>query len=445
MKVNSIDIKWPELFKPIVGLKTNVSNRITIEREVIPIIFVPGIMGSRLQNSTGKKVWDPDDNSFMLRNYGKYNVTAGKRKALLIGDQFEPKYLQASNNDSEHNKKFTNEKDSNRAERGWGSVFWSSYGNLLTALQNHEWDEPLRHCFEFPVHAFGYNWTDTNFNAGKELSKTIDEIIKSYKTNGRESKGVILVSHSMGGLVCRSACNLHGAEKQVLGVLHGVQPTTGAAAAYWRMKARFERPHGSPNWVLWDWLRNPTKMLKHRVFGKITSWTLGTDGEEVTSLLGNAPGGLELLPNQHYSNNNNRSQWLHIPNREGVVNSLPRSGNPYEETYRNKEDVFWRMVNPAYLDPQKNSFVNSDANLKKMENSWESYLNNLELAEYFHDMLKNDRHKNTYQFYSSGYETVDEIVFTRNQYAPSFGADMRKAIGIRTSSATRGKYLVNLN
>ena len=180
MTVNSINIKWPELFKPIPGLRTDVSNRIIIEREIIPIIFVPGIMGSRLEDSGGKKAWDPDDDGFMLKKYGMYDVTAGMRKKLLIGKQFDPGYLSVSNNDAEHNKVFAHEKDSTRVERGWGGVFWSSYGDLLNSLQNHEWKEPASLCFDFPVYAFGYNWTDTNSNAGKKLADKIEEIILAY-------------------------------------------------------------------------------------------------------------------------------------------------------------------------------------------------------------------------------------------------------------------------
>ncbi|KIE43485.1 hypothetical protein [Geobacter anodireducens] len=68
-EINQIDIKWWELFDTIRGLRTEVQNRIVIEREVIPIIFIPGIMGSRLKFAKGKKqgtrAWDPDSSGFM--------------------------------------------------------------------------------------------------------------------------------------------------------------------------------------------------------------------------------------------------------------------------------------------------------------------------------------------------------------------------------------------
>src|SRR5438046_7258926 len=91
--VNTIKVKWPQLFKPIQGLKADVLNKIVIEREVVPIIFIPGIMGTRLKNPTGKKVWDPDDVGFMVKHYGLVKSQAPQRKALLIGKSFDLDYL----------------------------------------------------------------------------------------------------------------------------------------------------------------------------------------------------------------------------------------------------------------------------------------------------------------------------------------------------------------
>jgi|GEM_PF-6882388 len=56
-------IKWWELFKPIEGLQCGegLTNKLVIEREVIPIVFAPGIMATPLKNKKGDRVWDPDD------------------------------------------------------------------------------------------------------------------------------------------------------------------------------------------------------------------------------------------------------------------------------------------------------------------------------------------------------------------------------------------------
>jgi len=402
--INYIDIDWPQLLKPMPGVKTNFFNRIRVRREVIPIIFVPGIMGSRLKQSTGESVWDPDRAIMcMLIKYGGWWNTPAQRKRMLIGNSFKPEFLMVNENDRRHNKRFWRSYDPWRDKRGWGGVFWGSYGGFLDKLQNYRWEVPVRsrgeerlkelagHCFEFPVHAFGYNWTDTNHNSGSKLAKKITAIKDEYKSKGRLCKYVILVTHSMGGLVARSACKLYGAEKNVLGIVHGVQPAMGAAAAYWRMKAGFERTG----------------------FGStISAWVLGTNGEEVTCILGNAPGGLELLPNKLYRNNTRESAWLQVPLRGGKILALPVS-DPYEEIYRVR-DKYWRLINPAWLSPRdkKSPPVNPYNNNKY---AWDKYNNCIKKAKKFHDDLKDYCREKTYQFYASGLNTVDGVSFSRDK------------------------------
>jgi hypothetical protein len=395
--INYIDIDWPDLFKPILTSKTNFFNRIRVNREVIPIIFVPGTMGSRLKNKiTGESVWDPDRRiMIMLRKYGGYWNTPAQRKRMLIGDRFKSDYLEVNEKDTKHARKYLTITDSGRYHRGWGGVFWSCYGKFLEKLQHHKWDKPeksnnemnsrekelIGKCFEFPVYAFGYNWTDSNENTGNKLAAKIDEIIKGYKKKGRLCKHVILISHSMGGLVCRSACcdEIGKAElnNHVLGVIHGVQPATGAAAAYWRIKAGFERTGG--------------------VKSKASAWVLGTNGEEVTCILGNAPGGLELLPNKHYTNNKGEPGWLRVPRKDGKEFVLPRNGDPYKEIYKIANNVFWRLINPDWLEPRdKRSEIEDTTEYSKTP--WEKYNVLIDNVNKFHRKLKTDCHKQTYQF-----------------------------------------------
>ena len=93
---NIIKIRARDLKNTIEGLETERQNRIVIERDVLPIIFIPGIMGSRLKNNEGDMIWDPDNNWFMLKNYGLlWMATAKSRKELVIGKQFSPEYLES--------------------------------------------------------------------------------------------------------------------------------------------------------------------------------------------------------------------------------------------------------------------------------------------------------------------------------------------------------------
>ncbi len=140
--INQIEITWQQLFGDIPGIRNYCQNRICIKREVIPIIFVPGLMGSRLvrkkkeeripetdnlkpgnkeeigislvkQKNSGAKeddgndprIWDPDDPGFMFAKFGTFKSTAAKHKALVIGDKFDSNYAEVFNNDSAHNDK----------------------------------------------------------------------------------------------------------------------------------------------------------------------------------------------------------------------------------------------------------------------------------------------------------------------------------------------------
>ena len=153
------------------------------------------------------------------------------------------------------------------------------------------------------------------------------------------------------------------------------------------------------------------------------AWVLGTNGQEVTCILGNSPGGLELLPTKNYTTNDGSKQWLHVTFKNGKKISLPK-GDPYTEIYRigehsnmvtNKLDApFWRLVNPVWLDPvdKKISSRNVDTN---RTDPWSKYKICLDKAESFHNELKTMYHKPSYQFYSSGLPTVDKVAFTHEE------------------------------
>jgi len=143
------------------------------------------------------------------------------------------------------------------------------------------------------------------------------------------------------------------------------------------------------------------------VVGTATSWTLGTDGEEVTALLANMPGGLELLPNKQYRNNDGSTQWLELIDDQGIRKALPKS-DPYREIYE-QDDVYYRLVNPEWLDPGEKEKKDGLADL---ETAWNLYLINLDEAESFHERLTDkELHHETYQFYSSGIASSDRVVF----------------------------------
>lgn len=116
----------------------------------------------------------------------------------------------------------------------------------------------------------------------------------------------------MGGLVARALTNLVGYEN-VLGVVHGVQPATGAPAIYHHMRSGYEGPE---------------------------QLILGANAGEVTAVVANSAGALELCPTFDHRGG---KPWLFLQDEQGnVVNdadglacAYPRGGNPYEEIYKN--------------------------------------------------------------------------------------------------------------
>ena len=391
--------------------------------KVIPVIFVPGIMGSNLRllsppqglPSFGDIAWRPDDTyKFLAKKF--LRRSASERRRILnpnntevddrgdIGDSgMDPFKHEPKNAQENWQQEFK--------RRRWGTVMLSSYGPLLCHLEynlnriyyrgevNPYWHNQIKERvaldftgtrkerdwgkmsgfvpltdadltkaarFWYPVHAFGYNWLKSNSEAGKELSKYVDEVLGHYKKKlGYQCEKVILVTHSMGGLVARAACHakIGDAENKVLGVVHGVMPATGAGAAYKRQHAGFEGA-ASP--------------------------VLGGNGPEVAAVFSNSPGALQLLPTKLYG-----MGWLRFEDKNRkLIYSLPKA-DPYAEIYRER-DKWWRLMNPAWLDPVGNAMKRVP-----LDDLWILYLDNLKLAEAFHDKLGTYYHPQTYTHYGA--------------------------------------------
>jgi hypothetical protein len=394
-------VRWDKLDQKISGLRTDLNHDIRVQREAIPLVFVPGIMGTRLRvagtdgtgdgaNGLPNMRWNPSSTFFMLKHFS--GTDGAHRKRMLVGDgNFFPGFLEVDN--------------ANPVGDGFHGIF-DEYWKFLKPLRKHDWG-PLRKIFEFPVYAVGYNWTGSNDDSGKMLASRINQIIDEAKSITGLCEKVILITHSMGGLVSRSASNLHGAEGHVLGIVHGVQPVTGSPAAYWRMKAGFEGLGPS-------------------------SRVLGNSGPTVTPVLGNLPGGLQLLPNKNYVTNNNHKAWLSITKDGKTTLSLPNS-DPYQEIYRVKARVqptpgekpstnkYWGLVDPDLLDPGKPAPSPTPAPLDPKKptslsaaapphgDPWQQYLDMLKIAESFHDRLGMYQHAHTFCFRGVNHKSADVV------------------------------------
>ena len=438
---------------------------------VIPIIFIPGIMGSNLRvkpsditevkrrfEEEGRgdeftdKAWNPPSLLYSKFKTGKslLQETVGANchavRVAKVWEGYGPKLRQVLLNpktvevdDQGFLPRFVpglGEIDGRPAmaaarERGWGTVHWDGYWKLLKFLEHNLNGQPpfdqgniqtRRWRLEtligpgghygfnagvipteaevekavgnrFPVHAMGYNWTQSNLHSAEDILDRIKTCIQGYQAQGYSCEQVILVTHSMGGLVARVASQLEGQER-ILGVVHGVMPATGAPVAYRNMVAGSEH---EPLLVYED-LRT--------AFASIA----GKTAAETTAVMANAPGALELLPSHLYP-----SGWLKVERDMGdgkteLLFALPDQdrGDPYTDIYKEK-DAWWRMVDPGLLDPA--GIAPGKMGRTSEEAAWENYYERINGVCNFHLRYLNSEnyHKYCFPFFGMRKKTTTEV------------------------------------
>jgi hypothetical protein len=416
-------------------------------RRVLPIVFLPGIMGSNLRMTATRQSELRKGNNVSWRP-----ESLAEAKRLMFGDpglrqnQLDPTQTEVdaydpgtnttgnpneSADDRHGNAKvgFTllnvgidtpllmddptdakprKTKEQKARERGWGEVFFDSYRELLemceqrlnTAFRYGQMDswwkqivnvpptkwqasprpalEPLEEktlmeavkgCW-FPVHAIGYNWLQSNRASGVLVADRITGLINRYKTLGFHCEKVIVVTHSMGGLVARALIHpeMGNLQENILGIVHGVMPAIGAGAAYKRMRCGFEDPG----------------VMSMSPVASIASKVLGNLGSEVTAVLGNAQGGLELLPSQAYGNG-----WLQVTHQGQKLKALPENGDPYEEIYKLR-GKWYGLLREEWINPARQR-VSGYKNTAAL----------LDRAKAFHNAIASTYHDQSYAHYGA--------------------------------------------
>ncbi|CAE6917221.1 hypothetical protein R69927_06359 [Paraburkholderia domus] len=403
---------------------------------VLPVIFVPGIMGSNLRDTEqktpvwrldgfvgapGKLVWDMSG-----KNSGERQKVLDPAKVEVDPGGAVPKQPAGSVYDP---KSYT--------ARGWGEVGETSYSGFLVWLEQvlngqgfnpAKWpqfsyvsvsaapvpgqsrDVPLlaggirmsmdqleglsklaekgsadlysddliaRARFRMPVYACGYNWLDSNFVGAQRLKNRIVSAIKENNQGKSCCSQVVIVTHSMGGLVARACQQLDGMHELIAGIVHGVMPAIGAPVAYRRCKVGMA-DESQPSWL------HP----KDTLAAHLGALTIGYTGPEVTAVFAQAPGALQLLPTAQY-----RSDWLTIDGPSGKsMTSEPRTGDPYKDIYL-REDRWWGLARKEWLAPT------GGTNL-----TWSIYGQNIAAAKSFHTNILDSYHPNTYVFYGKDKE-----------------------------------------
>ncbi|MGV8003151.1 hypothetical protein QPK14_13905 [Photorhabdus temperata subsp. temperata] len=364
-----------------------------VPNRVIPVIFLPGVMGSNLQNKRGNEVWRVDGYGSM---WGWVIKGSETRKKLLDPENTEVDSRGRVDDNDKEGPKFPS-----RKERGWGEVAYMSYGEFLSWLQvalddqdellhnrlNKTGKQTLRqqlelmdlqaeigeeklslneiklsYQYQFPVHAMGYNWLQSNVESAKNLADYISKIVKDYKRRGQPCEKVILVTHSMGGLVARHCSEVLGKRNDILGIVHGVMPTYGSPMAYKRMKAG-----------------------ENGIVGLV----IGKDGAQLTPVMAQSPGPLQLLPGLRYG-----TGWLQIKDGRTLY-TLPKR-DPYKEIYLQR-DKWWGLCEERLMNP-----ANEKQNPAIMQADWDKFTKTItKSVRPFIEGLNGRYHNNTYAFYGN--------------------------------------------
>lgn len=413
---------------------------------IIPIIFVPGVMGSNLKGIGGvkKERWRLDSSGSMA---GWLLKDARARKKILT-----PTTMVLD--DDGLRPEGTQQHDEELKRRGWGEVGAMSYSSFLVWLENamndhqaaergeraqlmgvslgamkgedslSQRESALSYKYRFPVHACGYNWLDDNANAAEHLRVRIDEVIMMYRREKKMCESVILVTHSMGGLVARHCSEVLGMSGKILGIVHGVMPAIGAAAVYRRFKAGTEGD-------------------------KVPAMVLGSNAAEMTAVLSTAPGPLQLLPTPEYGD-----RWLRICEGKNVI-SLPAKGDPSGEIYAVR-GKWWSMCDQSLINPLLDSRdTKYQANLDK---EWRNFsLTIFKKVKLFHQSICEKYHPNTYAFFGSHKEnkaygtvtwdgrddTAGDLFLRRDRIANALDAELLDQLELNTKRTVAAPLVGN--
>jgi pimeloyl-ACP methyl ester carboxylesterase len=489
---------WAEYTVHMTETSDTVRHDVTVPPgKVIPIIFLPGVMGSNLRMSKDRqeklkradnRAWRPDDMVSLSGNkdvvtgtgMGGWFKNASPAQRQLVFDpneteveyyhytesneRFDPEGKETLAADARHqnvpdslepipplmgqrsgppigrgnSRPIAQKKKESAAQiarwRGWSEVlFAGAYSEMLKTAEkylnnilikgeiNPVWRtvcvEPgqfggttgaaisesdlkkIAACW-YPVHAMGYNFLKSNGDSAKVIAERVRGLVKGYQKRGFKCEEVILVTHSMGGLVGRALLHprygnmLNDKDVKVLGMYHNVMPTIGAGSAYKRMRFGFKEKWGYT--------------------ASLEASTLAIDGKHATAILANTPAPLELLPGKAYGRD-----WLKVVDGSGkTLWSWPRgSATVVDSIYLQPDSAWWRLVNPLWVNPA--------GILEKDGGGLEKVYKRIEKAAMFLDSVENTFHPTScYASYcaSTEHASYGEVVFRAEEVWTPFAA-----------------------
>jgi len=353
--------RWRSQPLPVVYLEDK-----PIKKKVIPVIYVPGIFGSRLgfppknpdkPNPKKEYVWDPDTRGPLVEYYAKsywsmiferhwnddeisdktarlHHVSApimsdytdkGKKRILkAIKKSSHFKHLVAQAGSHANAATLLDAAYQRRAERGWFGAL-SDYAPLMEAIE-----QVADSDFTYVCYAAGQDWRNDLSKEAEKLKAEIARIqaITDYPELGIKglhyeagNEKAIVVSHSQGGLIARYASEVLGANRHLQGMVQLNQPSSGAPVLYRRFIFGSSRervpPYNVPKW-------------SNNIFSEV----IGTSSYHFTQM-SNLAGAYALLPTNDYRHQTTArtADWLTTapPDlKPGDINDI------YEDVYLNE-------------------------------------------------------------------------------------------------------------
>ncbi|WP_175967587.1 esterase/lipase family protein [Burkholderia sp. BCC0322] len=380
-------------------------------RPIIPVIFLPGVMGSPLVNvDTGDELFFAPETDGLFGKAGALPALIGLwfKGASTRETQFDPTKAAVTpfgpvsagkhEKDDDPNQ-YVDEKEAIR--RGWGSVYRSSYQPMLAWLQEQlnepmhlgrhqgpwihgdpdgeKWalkplldtepadygaidagaqhrgkaiardSEVFKHFmkFQYRVYAIGYNWLQSN-------EKSAQDVINGTNFKDKKSGKVTrlmgikeIIEENHSGKAIILTHSMGGLVARMAIAMHG-----GA-----------DLMHGVFHNVL-PATGAPIAAKRFRtgggseggVNGFINGALLGSNADEFVAVAANAPGPLELLPMPDYHNG---EAWWIFSRLDGTpVMKFPKEGSAYKEIYANSK---WYGLVPS----ESNSLLDPAGIIKK--------------------------------------------------------------------------------
>jgi hypothetical protein len=417
-------------------------------RPIIPVIFLPGVMGSLLTlKETGKELFFAPNTDGVLASVGALGTLIGLwfTSASSREQIFDPTRAAVTPlgpiNPGKRGKGDADEQIVDETEarrRGWGSVHRTSYQPVLAWLEEQlnepmllgkvkgAWVDPdpegknwtlkpllgtapadygafgkgealtedspaFKHFakFRYRVYAIGYNWLQSNADSARQVIESSDyyDPLTKQTTRLMGIKEICAENHTGKAIILTHS--MGGLVARMAIAMHG-----GADL----MHGVFHNVQPATG--------APVAVKRFRTGGGnegglssfINGSLVGRDADEFTAVMANAQGPLELIPMPDYIDG--EPWWIFTRNDGTPLMQFPENRDAYNEIYLNQK-WYGMMPDPSLLDPSgrvKRDLDVSDSGKTVLEHFGDTMFHVVQNQA----KLTNTYHGNTYVAYGNG-------------------------------------------